>query len=391
MKLKRLPEDFRVDEQLALDFARGAGPFTAYRLTKRSLGTLEAIAAVMRHWKLPRARIAFAGLKDKHALTTQYITIHQGPRRGFKQTNLELAPVGRLDRPIHASDIDANNFAVVIRDLTTAEIDRLSLKTQAGPLSFPNYFDDQRFGSLGESGEFIALPWCRGDYERAIWLALTDPNKHDSPRVRAEKTSIRERWGDWSILREQWPDSQNAAVLGHLAAYSGDFRRAIARLPHDLRSLWLAAFQSHLWNRTLAALIRESTANADLTWQIVGGQRLPFFTNVPSLEEDLRLPLPSARLHLSDERLSKLYTKVLSEQGVELRELRVKYPRDSFFSKGEREAVATALVRTEAAPDDLYPDRHKLTLHFSLRRGAYATILLKQILEEVEPADEHDA
>src|SRR5687767_11321934 len=108
MKLKRLPEDFRVDEQLRPNVPSAPGPFALYRLTKTSLGTLEAIAAIARHWKVPHQAIALAGLKDKHALTTQHITIHHGQRRGLKQTNLELEYLSQLDRPIHASDIDEN-------------------------------------------------------------------------------------------------------------------------------------------------------------------------------------------------------------------------------------------------------------------------------------------
>ena len=71
---------------------------------------------------------------------------------------------------------------------------------------------------------------------------------------------------------------------------------------------------------------------------------------------------------------------MLSTEGMELRQVRVKYPRDSFFSKGER----VALFRPgdfvhEFAADDLYPARQKLLLRFTLPRGSYATIVIKRI------------
>ena len=72
-----------------------SGPFALYRLTKQSLDTREAVDAIAKKWKLPRNKIAFAGLKDKHALTKQYLTIQDGPRRGILQTNLELEYVGQ--------------------------------------------------------------------------------------------------------------------------------------------------------------------------------------------------------------------------------------------------------------------------------------------------------
>ena len=395
MKLKRLPADFQVEELLSPRLTTGVGPFALYRLTKQSLGTLEAVAAICRHWKLPRAAIAFAGLKDRHALTTQHATILQGPRRGFQQTNLALEYVGQLAQHIHASQIEVNRFVVVVRDLSQGEIDRIAAVTSGTALQLPNYFDSQRFGSLGESGEFIALPWCRGDYERALWLALADPNVHDRPEERAEKLYLREHWGNWANCRQNCPRSRFAAVLVHLASQPKDFRRAITRVPQDLRSLWLAAFQSHLWNQLLAAAILAACPAEQLTCHTIAQRSLPFFSHLTAENgqalANLSLPLPSARLHLADESVRNRYDQVLALESIELREVRVKYPRDSFFSKGDRPAVfAPAGWQYEMAPDDLYPGRHKLTLRFSLPRGSYATILIRSLLGDLPQQDPLD-
>src|SRR5687767_11194055 len=200
MKLRRQAEDFQVEEQVAIEPTDG--PFALYRLTKQSLGTLEAIDAICRRCNIPRSEIAFAGLKDKHARTTQCLTIHRGPRRGLSQTNLELSYVGQIGRPIHASDITANRFQIVLRDLSSPDLDRAQQAlTSVVRDGLPNCCDDQRFGSLGQSGEFIAKPWCLGAYEPAIWLALADNNIHDSPLERDEKRILREHWNDWSICQ----------------------------------------------------------------------------------------------------------------------------------------------------------------------------------------------
>lgn len=89
----------------------------------------------------------------------------------------------------------------------------------------PNYFDDQRFGSLGQSGEFIAVPWCRGDYERALWLALADPNEHDRPEDRKEKQLLRDRWGDWLGLKTDMPRGSRRSIVTFLVDHPTDFRR----------------------------------------------------------------------------------------------------------------------------------------------------------------------
>lgn len=81
MKLKRLPEDFHVEELPVVAQGEPRGRFVYYRLTKRGLGTLEAIEAISRRWNVPGRRISYGGLKDRHAVTVQYLTIFEGPER----------------------------------------------------------------------------------------------------------------------------------------------------------------------------------------------------------------------------------------------------------------------------------------------------------------------
>ncbi len=383
MKLKRTSDDFQVQERIAL--SADGGNFALYLLTKQSLGTPEAVGAIARRWKLRRDQIAFAGLKDKHALTRQYITIAGGPRRNLTQENLALEYQGQAARPIHAGDITANGFVVVLRDLADAAIRELVDALQsAAEYGVPNYFDNQRFGSLGQSGEFIAEPWCRGDYERALWLALAEPNARDRPPDRDEKQLLREHWGDWPQARQALPPGERQRVAAFLAMHQSDYRRAIGLLRQDLRSLWLAAYQSHLWNQILAAVVRDVCRPQQLWAQSIGRRELPFFHRLePSQSITLRatkLPLPSARLHLQPGPLQALYDRVLAAEGTTLREIRVKYPHDSFFSKGERPALLVPQeLKRVVADDEHYPGRKKLTLRFTLPRGSYATILIKRI------------
>jgi tRNA pseudouridine13 synthase len=383
MKLKRIVRDFQVEEQIALR-AEG-GRFALYRLRKESLGTLEALDAIVGRWKLRPGDVAFAGLKDKHAMTTQFVTIAGGPRRGLTQTNLSLEYIGQAERAIHASDIVSNRFEVVIRDLPAAEMEcAMKALNSIAADGCPNYFDNQRFGSLSESGAFIAKPWCLGDYERAVWLAVADANVHDRPDEREAKRLLREHWGDWAACAKKLRPGSQQRVAAHLARNAGDFRRAISILPHQERSLWLAAFQSHLWNQVLAASIARICRPEQCEIHMIGQSELPFFSALDAAQRtmlhDQSLPLPSARLHLADGPLSSLYEQVLAAEGLELRQVRVKYPRDTFFSKGERVAVFQPREFSHSFTDDeLYHGQKRLALSFTLPRGSYATILVKRI------------
>ena len=70
----------------------------------------------------------------------------------------------------------------------------------------------------------------------------------------------------------------------------------------------------------------------------------------------------------------------MHDAGLEWRELRVKYPRDSFFSKGWRQAVILPQdLHADVADDELDPPQRKLSLAFTLPRGSYATIVIKRL------------
>lgn len=388
MKLKSRPEDFEVEE--LTDFPLADGPFAVYLLTKQSLGTPEAVTAIQQRWQLSRRQISYGGLKDKHAVTRQWVTIHRGPRRNLTQSHFSLVYQGQAPREFTPHDITGNRFAVVLRNLPESEAQRISRAVgDVARDGAPNYFDDQRFGSLGHSGEFIAQPWCRGDFERAVWLALADPNPHDRPEDREEKRILRDNWGKWTECKAALPKSSRRSIVTYLCDHPTDFRRALALVRVDLRSLYLAAYQSHLWNRVLATALLERCSRERLREVQLETLRAPFFLSLTEAERDplqsLSLPLPSARLHFAEgDPLLALYERVLREEGLELRELRVKYPRDSFFSKGERAAVVVPReFSSSVGPDALQAGRQAVTLRFILPRGAYATIVVKRLVEVV--------
>lgn len=385
MKLKSRPEDFDVEE--LTEFPLGNGPFATYLLTKKSLGTPEAISAIATRWKLSRRQISFGGLKDKYAVTRQWVTIHRGPRRDLKQENLTLAYRGQAERAFESQDITANRFRIALRNLTGDAADRiLARQDLLARDGAPNYFDDQRFGSLGESDEFIARPWCQGDYERALWLALAEPNPHDRPADRAEKATIRNLWNRWAECQAALPRSPRGRIVTYLSENPTRYREALALFPQELRSLWLAAFQSDLWNRLLSEWLREHVGASRLANVRLVSSDAAFYTELTDAERDLLeqtpLPLPSARLHLEPGPLLTHYENVLASQELTLRELRVKYPRDSFFSKGDRSAIVIPRdLEISTSPDTLHSGRHMSLLQFTLPRGAYATIQVKRLTE----------
>lgn len=249
----------------------------------------------------------------------------------------------------------------------------------------PSYFDDQRFGSVSGGGGFMARELALGNFEQGLRLALTAPYEHDRAAQRRDKELLRQHWGDWPTLKEQLSRGHARSLVDYLVHHPTDFRGAVERLQPDLRGLYLAAYQSHLWNRLLA---RWLTAQLRPEQLVSIRLRLGDVPMPRSLEpeqrtalESLRLPLPSPRHGLADDdsRLA-LLRDVLAEDGVTLEQLRLKGLKELFFSKGDRAALCVpAELRGTFAADERHPDRLKLTLGFDLPRGAYATLIVKRI------------
>ncbi len=200
MKIKCRPEDFRVEEVSQVAPAT-AGRYTLYRLTKHGIGTIEAVAAINRRWNLAGRRVSYAGLKDRHAWTTQYLTIADGPAQVMTAPQFTLEPVGKLAHPYGPAHIRGNRFVLVLRDLNDDRLERATALVGSLPRDgLPNYFDDQRFGSVGASGEFIAAAWLRGRTS-ALELALAEPNPFDRSGVKKQKAILRECWGNWPLAK----------------------------------------------------------------------------------------------------------------------------------------------------------------------------------------------
>ena len=387
MKLKRQPEDFQVEE-LPIRVGGDRGRFAFYRLTKRGLGTLEAIEAICRRWNLAGRRVSYGGLKDRHALTVQYLTILDGPPHGLHEKSFDLEPEGRLDHPYGPADFRGNRFAVVLRDLAPEALARAERALGELPRDgLPNYFDDQRFGSVGFDGGFIAQAWLTGDPERALKLAIAEATPMDRPETKAEKAILRECWGRWPEAKARLERSHARSLVTYLADHPTDFRGAFARVRRELRSLYFSAFQSHLWNLLLARSIERLTRpeqRATLEFKVA---TLPIQRGLDPDQAkalaELRIPLPSARTSLAaDDPLNDVARLVLETFGLTWTDLRVRHLKDVFFSKGLRPALFHAAnLSHETGHDELQPGRRKLRLGFELPKGAYATLVVKRLTD----------
>lgn len=387
MKIKQRPEDFVVTELDKYELTK-TGPFALYRLVKWDIGTIEAVRNLTKNWNLSPAQISFGGLKDRHARTEQIVSVRGGPERSFEGSAFRVEFIGRSRDPITRASFQGNRFAITVRDLT--ELPDLGPVKRFG---VPNYFDDQRFGSLrGTDGEFIGRALVRGENEKALRLALASPSGQDRKKDRDLKILLRDRWGDWSGLAKDLPMSTERNVASYLAGHPGAFGFAFERLDQNLRILYVSAYQSWLWNRTLAAVVRKLPDTYEVGY--AAGKHV-FYRTIDAAAHDrlaeLSIPLLTPSEKLEGE-IAEIVSAILQEEKVEQRQFRLKKLAKTFFGKGRRDALmAPGGLTSSAGDDELNRGRRKMTLSFELPKGSYATVLLKRLFHEALLPEEEES
>jgi tRNA pseudouridine13 synthase len=385
MKLKQTPADFRVEE--LTDVVAGPhGDFAFYKLHKVGWTTPDALQVIRRRWQVDFRRMNYGGLKDRHAETTQYLTIFEGPRRDLSQDGIDVRYLGQLREPYTSWGIAANRFAVTLRGLGhDAEQAAVLAAEQVGRTGIANYFDDQRFGSVGPDGRFVAKEMIHGRFEEALKLALASPYEYDRAETKHEKATLLQHWGDWPACKAALPRGHARSLVDYLVSHPTNFKGAVVRLRPELRGLYLSAYQSLIWNRMLGRWLAVNfPADALGTVTLKSGTHPVPVAVPPELADrwaNLSLPLPSARLKADPAaEWNPIIDGVLAEEGLTLPKMKVAGMDQPFFSKGDRMGCLWPRdMGWDGAADDLNRGRRKLTLRFDLPRGCYATMVVKRL------------
>ncbi|MCE9565118.1 MAG: tRNA pseudouridine(13) synthase TruD [Planctomycetes bacterium] len=385
MKLKQQPEDFRVEELTAAT-GGDSGEFAFYRLDKTGWTTPDALSAIRRRWQIDFRRMGYGGLKDRHAVTSQFLTIFRGPKRNLSHERITLTHLGQRTEPYSAHDITANRFTVTLRAMSDIAVSvAATALTEVERCGVPNYFDDQRFGSVDDATAFVAKEMVLGRFEEALKLALMAPYEFDRREAKREKATLKAHWGDWPVLKAKLPRGHARSLVDYLVSHPTDFKGAVARLKPELQGLYLSAYQSYLWNRMLAAWLTHTLGAENLASVELKLGKVPVPVRVPEEKraewESLALPLPSSRLKPGpDDAWAGIVEEVMKAEGLPLAELRIRGMEKPFFSKGDRlGCVRSTNIGHTNEPDDVNPGKRKLTLKFDLPRGCYATMIVKRV------------
>ncbi|MHC4840257.1 MAG: tRNA pseudouridine(13) synthase TruD [Planctomycetota bacterium] len=378
MKLKQLPSDFVVNEVNSFT-PDPSGKFFVYELKKTSLATMEALGIIAKANCVRVKTLSASGLKDKHGVTTQLFSAQHPIQTPFDHELIELAFVGKCTEKLTAKHIDGNEFKIVIRGLHDSELavlpDNLEqIKTQG----IPNYYDNQRFGGIAHGQGFIAKALISGDFEEAVRLHLAVPHRKQNMRDKSNRRLAQKMWGEWSRLHKKMRKSPERALVEFLIENPVGFAECFDRIPPTLRNLFVAAYQSYLFNETVRKFI-ENNAKVYASMKYKAG--ILSFPRGQSWELDV--PLLGASTDLNDfPQLASIVEDVLAEEEVELDALRLTGLERTRF----KPSIRTMMLRPEnlsvsdPVPDRENEGRHMLAVSFRLPKGCFATMVCRRLV-----------
>src|SRR5690554_4797630 len=154
-EIKSRPEDFEVEE-IPLYEPCGDGHHAYLWVERCGVTGQQVISDIARHFGVPKRDVGAAGIKDKHALTRQWISIPFFEVETDNPADL-IGPIGArikvLDAQLHRNKLRTghlagNCFRVVVRDFRLPGAEALAraeaILAELGAHGLPNYYGDQR-------------------------------------------------------------------------------------------------------------------------------------------------------------------------------------------------------------------------------------------------------
>jgi len=393
--IKHQSEDFivceKIDENHILDprietynLPGKKGLFLHFVLIKNNIDTSVALDWISNLWKVERNDLSIAGTKDKRAFTAQRVSLW-GVKRRYEEGNLKEITLPKIKtksfcfriKDIRLGDLWGNAFDITIRRIPTeATIIQSSLETKIREINdfgyLLNSFGQQRFGKIRPITHLVGEKLLLGEVREALKIYVGKSYGTESQEALDARKLYWETENPQDVLKII-PDQMHIEkkILKYLQKHK-NYERVFLSLPLQFQKLFIHAYQAYIFNKYLK--IRYNEYSKNLCEPLFGEKIIDNVSYAPLIGNKTELTGQS----------KEIYSKILENEEVSLhdfnRSLAVKLgSRGSYRALGMK---AHNLLINDIAEDELNPGKFKVNLSFELRKGSYATEVLKEILSQ---------
>ena len=191
-KIKSQADDFIVEENIDIDFS-GEGEHCWIYIKKRGCNTDWVAQQLAKYCNVKNLAVAYAGLKDRHAVTSQWFSVQLPGKptpdwKTFESSfssdgsdeNVQVLQSFRHNRKLQRGALKSNTFKLTLRELSDTSDQTFELLMQRcdeiANNGVPNYFGDQRFGrnrnNLDQAEKLFSNPRYRiAKHKRGLYLS----------------------------------------------------------------------------------------------------------------------------------------------------------------------------------------------------------------------------
>ena len=352
VKLKSSPQDFIVEE-IPFTSLNNSGTYALCKLEKINYTTQRAITHIAKALGIPTKFISYAGTKDKYAQTTQHIAIKGVSKEKISSLDLKDITLTYLHHQrthLNLGDLEGNSFKIIVREIPKEFLLSSSI-TSLNSFVVPNYFDEQRFSTNNVA---IGLAILKKDFSKAVNLIKEDCD-------------------------------YNQAISSHLENRPNDFIGALQILPKKTLLFFIHAIQSKIFNDSLAMHIKDFAKrnNYDILTRAYSQGTFVFLQD-PFLLKELVASSPSISLIGYDSLPTPYEQEILTSLQITTRDFIIR--QIPFLTlEGSKRSIASPV--TNFSINSLSLDENdlfqKTTCSFTLQKGSYATIVIKQFFDNL--------
>lgn len=407
--IKKYPEDFIVEEitkegivleygkelkETFKDVPKWNGSYIHFTLEKINWNTIDAIRELAKRTNSKRKNFGFAGTKDKFAITTQRVgcfgikpEILEGIKDSIK--DLKIKDIQKTNIGIRMGDLWGNRFTIRIRlndvnkynednkennknnkkDMDNENINNKNNKEKMESLKtlknikldyVLNYYGIQRFGSFRPITHVVGKFIYNRDFESAFYTYCGTPIMEEGKAFEARNLVDEGYFKESLKIYPKRLYYEIRVIKRYLK--TGSFKESFKILPPQLKSMFVNAYQSYLFNEMI-------NKRYEYGFEAQDGDIL--LDGIPTGA----LLGSNSYLELAGGLQGEIEREIIEKEGIDLKAFKIE---DFGNFPGTRRKLITKVYDFEC-----YNNNREIILKFKLEKGCYATAVLREFIPKV--------